>query len=229
MVARSADPGCARGGVVCREHLDELERVHRRVGEQRKAEPARALCRDRGGDPDVERHGWDGCRAGVGKARERDVHQLSAVFPPDAETVELRVPVAERHAQRQPALAEAPDGYGIVRHLLHRMHRQQHHRGPYAEARRSAQDGPGHGDVSGAVTVEPEVMLGKPDRVEPQRFGDLRILEDVSVQLHVVVRPLRDRLHAEDAEAEPQGHPGAFTPSSMAASAASCVPLPTAL
>ena len=220
--------GFARRRFVGVEHFTQLGLVHCRICEQRQAKASSSLRSDRRGDADVDGDRWVGGAAGFSQEWKHLVHELSAVFATHAEPVELRVAVAERDPERQAALGKPADCGRVLRDLLHRVHRQQHHRSTDPELFCSSEDRARHSEVGRAVSVEPEMVLREPDRIETERFGELRVLEHVPVELDVVVRSLWNRLHAEDAEPDPQ-RLQARMPSSNAASAASWVPLPTDL
>ena len=80
----------------------------------------------------------------------------------------ISLAISQGDPQRQASVAQAVHGGRVGGHLFYGVHREEHHRGADAKTPGPAEDGARRDQVRRAVAVEPEMVLGQPDRVEAQ-------------------------------------------------------------
>jgi hypothetical protein len=123
-------------------------------------------------------------------------HPLRHRHPEDGE---LLRPVAEAHAQHEPAPGDDVEEGADLRDLHRVVERQQHQVGADLEPRHLRRQSLEHRQQREVVEARRRVMLPAPDRIEPERADQARLLQRLREAARRIVarRVLRVQVDAE--------------------------------
>ena len=131
------------------------------------------------------------------------LHETPPTVPAQAESVELRIAVAEREAEIDAATGEAVKRQRGSAQSDRIVLRAEQHRIAEANA-----GGPGDGErlcmqQRRATAVIPNAVLGGPDRGEPESLDELGLGRELPVQAGEVARASNGRLECPESDTEP--------------------------
>lgn len=125
----------------------------------------------------------------------------------DVEALELLRPVARRESEQEPAVREHVERRLVLGIAQRVVQAEQRAAGADADARGAARDRGQHGQQVGTIAVVPEVMLGQPEAVEADLFGEEHVLHDLVVEPGPRARMHAGALHPVKAQPEFHGDP----------------------
>jgi hypothetical protein len=130
--------------------------------------------------------------AGPGAASDLDklVGSRAAFGPRDPQRAELLDPIAGRNPEFQPAATQVVDDGGILSEADRVLEGSEDDRGSQSHGRGSHRERREHREHGREVALVGHVVLGQPDRLEPERLRRLHLIQHLAIKLVIGPVPL---------------------------------------